>query len=252
MNGRNLLVLACSGLALTAVVGCAHDAPRASIKDTVAAGPSSAPARPRVRSYMKRAEPGSAPSPVAAEEPPVREPRTAAVEVAPPTRASPPPEVAPKAAPDALPPPRVVNPAPKSTEPPASPRIVNPPAKAVEPPIREAAAGTAVGPGNGLPAINGSGSLTARIMDQARQRIAAGDVIRAREWLLSALNGARPEVLHELARTFDPNFLGRIAQPNAVAEPARARALYEEAIRLGAKGAAEDLNGLMKATGAQP
>lgn len=254
MNGRNLLVLACSGLALTAVVGCAHDAPRASIKDTVAAEPSSPPARSRVRSYMKRAEPGAAPAraSVTAEEPAVPAPRTAAVELAPATRAIPPPEVAPKAAPDPLPPPRVVNPEPKASEPPASPRIVNPPAKAAEPPIREAAAGTAAGPGTGLPAINGSGSLTSRIMEQARQRIAAGDVIRAREWLLSALNGARPEVLHELARTFDPNFLGRITQPNAVAEPVRARALYEEAIRLGAKGATDDLNSLLKTMSGQP
>jgi hypothetical protein len=89
-------------------------------------------------------------------------------------------------------------------------------------------------------------------MDQARARIAAGDVLRAREWLLSALNGARPEALHELARTFDPNFLSRISQANAVADPARARALYEEAIRFGAAGAKDDLNQLLKSTGALP
>lgn len=238
MNGRNLLTMACSGLALLAVAGCAREAPQGSIKDTIS---DEAP-RPatRVRGYEKRAVP-KRPDRSAATDSEVK-PTAAKVDVEPAAVSEAPPPA--PAVNGASEPPRIVN-APRAPEP---PRAVNPPAaKATEPPVREAAAGNVAGPGNAVGGINSSGSLTQRIMEQARQRIAVGDVIRAREWLLSAMNSARPEVLHELARTFDPNFLSRISQANAVAEPARARALYEEAVRLGAKGASDDLNALLKA-----
>lgn len=250
MTGRNLLAMTCSGLALLAAAGCAHDVPRGSIKDTAVAEPAAAPARTRVRGYEKRPVPKR---PVVAAAPDREEKTTTNVEAVP--RAVPEPKSAavPAAKTGAEPPtraveaPRVVNPAPKAAEP---PRVVNPAPKAEPPSMKEAAAGNAAGPGAAaVPGVNGNASLTQRIMDQARQRIAAGDVVRAREWLLSAINGARPEVLHELGRTFDPNYLNRIAQPNAVPEPARARALYEEAARLGAKGASEDLAQLLKSIG---
>lgn len=252
MNGRNLLAMACSGLALLAAAGCAHEPPRGSIKDSAVDEP--VPPRARVRGYEKRAEPTARPVRAAEPAAPPGQVKTTAadIRIAPPRPAPEPPPavVVPRTG---VEPPRPVAPPARGAEP-AVPRIINPPAppaRAPEALPREAAAGTPGAPPAGMPGINGSGSLTQRIMDQARQRIAAGDVIRAREWLLSALNGARPEVLHELARTFDPNFLNRISQPNAVPEPARARALYEEAVRLGAKGAAEDLTQLLKSI-AQP
>lgn len=233
MNGRNLLTMACSGLALLAVAGCAREAPQGSIKDAVS---DEAP-RPatRVRGYEKRAVPRR-PDRTAATDSEVK-PTAAKVDVEPATLTEAPPPA--PAVNGASEPPRIVN-APRAPNP--------PPTKAAEPPVREAAAGNAAGPGSGVGGINSSGSLTQRIMEQARQRIAVGDVIRARDWLLSAMNSSRPEVLHELGRTFDPNFLSRIPQANAVPEPARARALYEEAVRLGAKGASEDLNALLKST----
>lgn len=215
MNGRNLLAMTCSGLALIAAAGCTtRDVPRGSIKDSVAP---ETPVRSRVAGYVQRAQGMPASGSAVAT-------RTAALDAAPP------------------------RPAAVAVEPRVTPEPAPPAAR--ETPPREASLGdTGTLGGTGMGSINGSGALTARMMEQARARIAAGDVVRAREWLMSAMNGSRPEALHELGRTFDPNYLGRIKEPNAEAEPSRARALYEEAVKLGAKGAGDDLAQLLKGQG---
>ena len=75
-----------------------------------------------------------------------------------------------------------------------------------------------------------------------------GQILRAREQLLTALGAAPPEVLLELGRSFDPYYLAIPASVDGKPEPTRARTLYEEAIRHGSKTAAQDLERLNRTT----
>lgn len=69
----------------------------------------------------------------------------------------------------------------------------------------------------------------------------SGEVLAARERYVAALSAPLPEVLLELARTYDPNYLGRLPRTDAEADIERARALYEQAATLGSKAAEADL-----------
>ena len=69
----------------------------------------------------------------------------------------------------------------------------------------------------------------------------SGEVLAARERYVAALSAPLPDVLLELARTYDPNYLDRLPKSDADADLERARALYEQATSLGSKLAEQDL-----------
>lgn len=71
-----------------------------------------------------------------------------------------------------------------------------------------------------------------------------GEVLAARERFVAALSAPLPDVLHELARTYDPAYLERLPKADAEADVDRARALYEQATALGSKSAEADLTRL--------
>jgi hypothetical protein len=79
-----------------------------------------------------------------------------------------------------------------------------------------------------------------------------GQVSKARAALLALVPGPRAEALLELARTFDPHYVALTSQPDAGADVKRARALYEEAVRLGSSAAKVDLLLLLNAKGQVP
>jgi len=68
---------------------------------------------------------------------------------------------------------------------------------------------------------------------EAKQRIESGDVSGARD-LLSAAEGAAPgPISFALAETYDPNMLAAWGTRGAIADVARARALYHKSLGLG-------------------
>ncbi len=86
------------------------------------------------------------------------------------------------------------------------------------------------------PAVNG-----AQLLEEGRSLFRAGEVLAARERYVAALSAPLPEVLLELARTYDPNYLDRLPKSDADADIDRARALYEQAVTLGSRAAEADL-----------
>ena len=89
-------------------------------------------------------------------------------------------------------------------------------------------------------------------MEEARGLFQAGDVLKARERLqtagTSSTNARNPDLLLELARTYDPNYLDRLPKKDATANAALARALYEQAAQFGSSAAAFDLLQLRRTT----
>ena len=73
--------------------------------------------------------------------------------------------------------------------------------------------------------------------------VEAGEIVKAREKLQSAGQGnaRNPDILVELGRTYDPNHIDRLPKRDAAANPALARALYEQAASFGSSAAAFDL-----------
>lgn len=69
--------------------------------------------------------------------------------------------------------------------------------------------------------------------------------MKARERLQTAGstsgNARNPELLLELARTYDPSYIDRLSKKDAQPNPALARALYEQAAQFGSSAAAFDL-----------
>ena len=74
-------------------------------------------------------------------------------------------------------------------------------------------------------------SQAAEKIDQGRDFFRRGQVLKARETFLVAVGEAPGEVLLELARTFDPYYLGRLSGSDAQSDPQRALSLYEEAAK---------------------
>jgi hypothetical protein len=64
----------------------------------------------------------------------------------------------------------------------------------------------------------------------------------------SSGNARNPDLLLELARTYDPVYLDRLAKKDATANAALARALYEQAAQFGSSAAAFDLLQLRRTT----
>ena len=92
---------------------------------------------------------------------------------------------------------------------------------------------------------NASAAAQVGSVATARQLFFAGQVVRAREILQTLLPGANGEAVLELARTFDPHYLGLTSGRDATANVTRARDLYQEATSKGAGAAAGDLKRLL-------
>lgn len=164
-----------------------------------------------------------------------------------PGTAAPPPAAKSAAAPTAAPVPSAP-PAATPTAPVAS--VLAP---AATPPAAPAAPSTgqapAVQPAAGP--STGAASALAKTIDEARGLFQSGEVIKARERLQAAGtasgNARNPDILLELARTYDPVYLDRLAKKDATANPGLARALYEQAASFGSSAAAFDLLQLRRA-----
>ena len=84
-------------------------------------------------------------------------------------------------------------------------------------------------------------TATQQLIDQGRVLFHAGEVLRARQIFSSALTGRLPDVLHELARTYDPHYLQQLPKSDAKPNPSMARAIYQHAVMVGSAEAGADL-----------
>ena len=111
--------------------------------------------------------------------------------------------------------------------------------------IPPAAAPPAPAPAPASAATAAAASVAAKAIEEARALFQSGEVVKARERLRAATNssgqGRHPDLLLELARTYDPNYLDRLAKKDVTAEPALAKALYEQAVSMGSSAAAFDM-----------
>lgn len=120
---------------------------------------------------------------------------------------------------------------------PATPPSPPPPATTAAPPVLQPSLpAPSTSPAVRRPPANGP-----QLLEEGRSLFRAGEVLAARERYVAALNAPLPEVLLELARTYDPNYLDRLPKSDADADLDRARALYEQAVTLGSKPAEADL-----------
>jgi len=90
-----------------------------------------------------------------------------------------------------------------------------------------------------------NGNLGQRLLQEGRALFQQGKVLAAREKFVGALTAPLPDVLLALARSYDPNYLDTLPNPDADADVDRARALYEQAVALGSTAAEEDLGRLI-------
>ena len=72
-----------------------------------------------------------------------------------------------------------------------------------------------------------------KLVEQGRNLFRAGQVIKARERFMAALvelaPGRVPEVLPDLARTYDPYYLQQLAKSDVKPNPSMALAIYQRA-----------------------
>lgn len=87
---------------------------------------------------------------------------------------------------------------------------------------------------------------SARMLAEGDRLFASGDVVKARERYLGAMNGPIPEVMLAFGRSFDPYYLAKLPRANAGPDVQRAITIYEGAVRQGAKQAEADLERLRK------
>jgi hypothetical protein len=87
-------------------------------------------------------------------------------------------------------------------------------------------------------------ALGAARVEEARRLLARGKVAEARSLLESAIDVAPAVALLELARTYDPYYLGMLSSIDEGSEPYRAAALYQDAILSGSPAAGTDLDRL--------
>lgn len=64
------------------------------------------------------------------------------------------------------------------------------------------------------------------LLQQAQQIMVSGDILRARQILVSAADAGPPDVALALARSYDPNFLQSVTNPNAAADIEQATLWY--------------------------
>ncbi len=83
-----------------------------------------------------------------------------------------------------------------------------------------------------------------RLADKAAQAVRDGDIMGARVILERAIDAGDPTAILALAQTHDPRVLERMGVRGIRGDPARARALYQQAQDKGLKEAAAALAGL--------
>lgn len=143
------------------------------------------------------------------------------------------------AQPDALP--TEPSPAPLRPEPQPAP-----PNRANISPSRQAGGGLLAGvrPEPAAPIETLSKAQLAARLDHARRLLQRGKVIEARATLQSVARSVPAAALHELARTYDPYYLGQLPSIDDGSEPRTAASLYQDAINHGASAAGNDLDRL--------
>lgn len=205
-------------------------------------------------------EPARQPAPDRDSAPPVQPSRspTPVVVPAPQTPANP---VQATPAPQPAEPPRIINPAatppPAPAQPDALPNEPSPAPPRPEPqpappnranisPSRQAGGGLLAGvrPEPAAPIETLSKAQLAARLDHARRLLQRGKVIEARVTLQSVARSVPAAALHELARTYDPYYLGQLPSIDDGSEPRTAASLYQDAINHGASAAGNDLDRL--------
>lgn len=101
-------------------------------------------------------------------------------------------------------------------------------------------------------AAQDSRMITAELLAEGRRLFGLGMVIEARKRFFAATDGAKPEVLLALARTFDIHYLGALQKPDGAPDMDRALALYRKAAEQGAQEALEDIARIEKASAPAP
>lgn len=157
--------------------------------------------------------------------------------------------------------PRIINPAatppPAPAQPDALPTEPSPPPPRPEPqpappnranisPSRQAGGGLIAGvrPEPAAPIENLSKAQLSARLDHARRLLQRGKVIEARAALQSVARSVPAAALHELARTYDPYYLGQLPSIDDGSEPRTAASLYQDAISHGVSAAGNDLDRL--------
>jgi hypothetical protein len=95
-----------------------------------------------------------------------------------------------------------------------------------------------------VPEVVPQQSRADEVLAQAGRRIESGDIAGARELLASAELQSIGQASFALAETYDPNMLAAWGTRGAVADVAKARALYAKALNLGVGKAMMRLEGL--------
>lgn len=215
-TGPIVRAIAPAALAVFLLTGCARSIVEehryGSIKDT--------PSGPRVASYARQ-EPAS---------PKLVRPAKAA-----------------KDAPPALP----AGTTPAATTPGARAGIVQAPPTAPEPKASERAADSPA-PVLGPVSAQAQAEASRRLLTEGERLFAAGEVVKARERFLAAMNGPIPEVMLAFGRSFDPYYLARLPRSNAAPDAQRAITIYEGAVRQGSADAEADLQRLRKSVATSP
>ena len=121
------------------------------------------------------------------------------------------------------------------------PRAALEPAQAA--PEQPAASALAARFADPQPPPDGRGRVD-ELLAQASRRVESGDVAGAREMLGSAEEAGQGPVSFALAETYDPNMLAAWGARGAVADVAKARALYRKALSLGVVSAQNRLEAL--------
>ena len=83
--------------------------------------------------------------------------------------------------------------------------------------------------------------ISLQLLEEGVRLVSMGRVIEGRTRLFAAMEGANPEVLLALARSFDMYYLEKLATSDGTPDAVRALALYQRAVERGSIQAAEDL-----------
>jgi hypothetical protein len=98
------------------------------------------------------------------------------------------------------------------------------------------------------PAVAFPNATSSKLIVQGRGLFREGQVLKARERFMAAIvelaPGRVPEVLPDLAHTYDPYYLQQLAKPDVKPNPAMALAIYRRAALSGSKAYEADIQRL--------
>ncbi len=116
--------------------------------------------------------------------------------------------------------------------------------KAEAPAITRAAVTLDTAPAAVKPASSEPNASWTSAVAEGKKRILDGDIMGGREALEPAVQAEEPEAIMALAETYDPNMLAAWGVRDVASDVARAKELYERALRAGIKPAEARLAGL--------